>query len=318
MKGLLYSPVKNYIISLTSLLQNDKTSINLVNESLLTRGYSFIRLPKELVEQIDICIQLMELFFQEPLYYKKKYFKEPIFGYFAVNHKESFRLLTGKRIDEQKIPDNLSQLKSLINTIDKIMYSMSLILAPTLFPNLLTNTHKLDIPLFDKTLPWGMFDIAKYHNTGSRTELNCKAHYDPGLLSLSLRSTQPGLQLKDEFGKWIKTPEDKNIAILWTGKAAHDLNNKIKLGVHRVVNPDTNSIGKPRISMWHEICTSAQEHKELINKKKPDSEAKTGIPISKSLSPSLLPSSASKELKKLQAEEFFGYSSFPVNLYSTL
>ena len=273
MKGLIYSPVKNYIISLTSLLQNDNNSINLITESLITRGYSFIRLPKELVSQIDVCMQLMELFFQEPLYYKKKYFKEPIFGYFPVNHKESFRLLTGTRLNEQQIPENLSKLKNLINTIDKIMYSISLILSPTLFPNLINDAQKLDIPLFHKQNPWGMFDVAKYHNDGSRTELNCKAHYDPGLLSLSLRSTQPGLQLRDEFNKWIKTPEDTSIAILWAGKAAHDINPKIKPGIHRVVNPNINGVDKPsrfipRISKWHEICTSAQEHRELINKKK--------------------------------------------------
>ena len=288
MVGALYSPVKNYIISLTSLLQNNKESIDHVAESLLTRGYSFIRLPLELVQQIDTCIEIMETFFSNSLSYKKKYFKEPIFGYYGVDHKESFRLLTGTRMDEQDIPKELSKLKNLINTIDKIMYSISLILSPSLFPNLLTDGQKLNIPLFNMKNQWGMFDVAKYHNNGLRSDLNCRAHYDPGLLSLSLRSTQPGLQLKDEFNKWIKPPEDKNIAILWAGKAASDINSKIKPTIHRVISPDT--IGKPRIAMWYEICTSAQEHKELIKKKSEKTskidplkfEGKTGIPFSKS------------------------------------
>lgn len=260
-----FSPVKNYVITLTSILQNDKESINLVSESLQTRGYSFIRLPRDLIHQIDINMLLMESFFLKPQYYKKDFFKDPIFGYFGVDHKESFRLLTGSRISEHRIPANLNKLKDLIHTVDQIMYSISLMLAPILFPNLLTDAQKLDIPFYNMKNQWGMFDVAKYHNDGSRTDINCKAHYDPGLLSLSLRSTQPGLQLKDEFGKWIKTPEDTSIAILWAGKAATEMNPKIKPGIHRVANPDIP--GKPRISMWHEICTSAQEHKELIKKK---------------------------------------------------
>lgn len=289
-----YSPIKNYITPLTSLLQSDKESLNRIKESLFMRGYSFIRLPKELVTEIDTCMGSIESFFQERIQYKKKFFKEPIFGYFAVDHKESFRLLTGTRIDEHQIPEDLLKLKNLIHTIEKIMYSLSLILAPSLFPNFITDVQKLDIPLFNMKNQWGMFDVAKYYNNGLRTDLNCRAHYDPGLLSLSLRSTQPGLQLKDEFNKWIKPPEDTNIAILWAGKVATDMNPKIKPGVHRVVNPDQNAVGKPRISMWYEICTSAQEHKELIKQKTKSSlektvpkinpyafEKKTGIPMSK-------------------------------------
>ena len=130
-----------------------------------------------------------------------------------------------------------------------------------------------------------MFDIAKYHNDGLRTKINCEEHFDPGLLSLSLRSSEPGLQLKDEFGKWIKTPDDDNIAILWTGEAATKMNPKIKPGIHRVVNPTV--FGKPRIAMWHEICTGKQEHKELINKKESIDthkfQSSTGIPMSKVL-----------------------------------
>jgi peptide methionine sulfoxide reductase MsrA len=310
-----YSPVKNYIIKLNSILQNDKDSINIVAESLKTRGYSFIRLHDELVHEIDISMMLMESFFLKSKEYKTQYFKKPIFGYFGVDHKESFRLLTGTRMNEHKFPENLDKLKSLIQTVDQIMYSLSLMLAPSLFPNLLTDAKKHDIPFFDIGKQWGMFDIAKYQNDGTRKDINCKEHYDPGLLSLSLRSTQPGLQLLDEFGKWIKTPEDNSIAILWAGKAATRLNSKIKPGVHRVVVPDT--FGKPRIAMWHEICTNAQEHKELIKQELDKKvtidpykfEGQTGIPMSKSMAPIKPPTSISQVTKSrsVQPTNIFPY-----------
>ncbi|AYV76993.1 MAG: hypothetical protein Barrevirus6_31, partial [Barrevirus sp.] len=228
---------------------------------------------------------------------KKRFFKAPIFGYFDVPHKESFRLLTGPRILEHNMPPNFTELKSLIHSIDQIMYTVAL----SLFPNVLTD-KELDLPFFDlQDKQFGMFDITKYYNDGSRKRLNCEEHYDPGLLSLSLRSSEPGLELKDEFGKWIKAPTDKTIGILWAGKAGCLADPKVKPGIHRVVNPV--NLGKPRIAMWHEICTRAQEHRELLNtdikKKKEKSvlskylssyngEAKTGIPTSKTLSPTAL------------------------------
>lgn len=299
----IYSPIKpsraqvkpttkNYVIPLNSILQNDNRSIKAVADSLRIRGYTFIRLPTNITQQIDIRLKLMESFFSKPKESKKKYFKAPIFGYFDVNHKESFRVLTGSRLDEQQFPADLVKVKQFIHTIDQIMYSLSLSLSKELFPKILSEADKVDIPFFDMKNQWGMFDIAKYHNDGTRKEINCKEHYDPGLLSLSLRSTEPGLQLKNEFGRWIKAPTDKSIAVLWAGKAATKINPKIKPGIHRVVNPQVS--GKPRISMWHEICTRAQEHRELLNKVKNVksvkeefdpyvSQSATGIPTSKTM-----------------------------------
>jgi len=85
-----YSPVKNYIISLDSIVRNDRDAINKVSDSLKTRGYAFIRLPEKTKKHIDQCLELVEDFFQQPKLYKEKFFKEPIFGYFGVEHKESF------------------------------------------------------------------------------------------------------------------------------------------------------------------------------------------------------------------------------------
>ena len=274
------SPVKHYVMPLTSIIGNDKDTIDYITYSLKKRGYVFVRLPPKLVEQIDEATNIMEQFFSNSEQYKKRFFKEPIFGYFGVNHKESFRVLTGSRINEQTYPMNFNKVKELIDYVDKLMYSTAIKLAPTLFPNLSENAKRLDIPFFNGKDWWGMFDTARYFNDGRN--VNCAEHFDPGLLSFSFRSTEEGLQLKDEHGKWIKVPADKTLAVLWTGKAATDINPEIKPGVHRVM---CNTFRKQRLSMWHEICTAAQEHKELIKKKDDVAfkfESKTGIPMSKS------------------------------------
>ena len=46
-----YSPVKNYIVPLTSIMQHDAEKIKRTSEALLTRGYVFIRLLRERSEQ---------------------------------------------------------------------------------------------------------------------------------------------------------------------------------------------------------------------------------------------------------------------------
>ena len=128
-----------------------------------------------------------------------------------------------------------------------------------------------------------MFDIAKYYNNCNRI-INCNEHYDPGLLSLSLRSTQPGLQLKDEFGKWIIPPHRNDVAILWTGDMANKINPILKKGIHRVIRP--NGLDKPRISIWYEICIEKQEHTDLLKNGKINPyklEGKTGIPMTKTI-----------------------------------
>lgn len=276
------------ITPLKSILQNDRSAIDTIGKDLQKRGYAFVRLSPEVVKQIDECMLLAEKFFLQQSDYKKKFSKDAIFGYFGVAHKESIRFLTGTRLVEHKIPENFSKIINLIKYLDRIMYTIVLLSAPVLFPDIISEAKKLDIPLISTDNPWGMFDIAKYYNDGTRIAPNCAEHFDPGLLSISLRSTEPGLQLKDENGKWVITPNDTSIAIIWAGKAATQINSNIKPGVHRVVNP--MNPGKPRISMWYEICTVAQEHTELLNSKQSfvptfdpvKFESVTGIPMTKS------------------------------------
>lgn len=274
---------KVYVMQLTSILQNDKDTINYIAESLQTNGYVFVRLPVDLVQKIDQCTMLIEQFFNSSIQYKRLFFKKPIFGYFNANHKESFRLLTGSRLHEHTFPNNFDKIKDLVLTIDQIMYTISILLGPMLFPDLFKNAEKFNIPFFDMKKRWGMFDFAKYNNNGSRTGLNCREHCDPGLLSFHVRSTEEGLQLQNDLGNWIKVPNDKSLAVIWAGRVAKQINPKIRPCIHRV---DCAFSGKPRIGIWHEICLESQEHKELMNDKKQIAksfESETGIPMSKSM-----------------------------------
>ena len=99
-----FSPTKNYITPLTSVLQNDKDSVMTFCNDLKTRGYAFVKLPNDVVKKVDIATKIIEDFYTKDKSYKNMFKKEPIFGYFDVSHKESFRFLTGTRLDEQKLP----------------------------------------------------------------------------------------------------------------------------------------------------------------------------------------------------------------------
>jgi len=110
--------------------------------------------------------------------------------------------------------------------------------------------------------PFVMFDIAYYLNDMTLLEipqdLNCAPHYDPGLISLSILSTTPGLELQDANGNWISGPQGNDIGVLWLGEAARKASfyvSPLTPAIHRVVYPKDL---KPRLTMWYEICTSSQ------------------------------------------------------------
>lgn len=241
-----------------------------------------MRISEYFEKQIDSCADIVDKFFLRDKYYKELFSKKPIFGYFNAKHKESFRLLTGARLIEHTIPKELEKLYALSSFSDELMHKLCLICSKYLFPHIKNKAISHNIPLFELDSRWGMLDVTKYMNDGSKIGLNCDEHYDPGLLSIHYRSTQPGLQLKNEYGKWINPPSDKNVVIIWAGDVATKINPEIKHGVHRVAKTPSKI---PRIAMWYEICTKDQEHTELIysNRKKLEKkEHETGIPISKS------------------------------------
>ncbi|VBB17933.1 hypothetical protein YASMINEVIRUS_396 [Yasminevirus sp. GU-2018] len=281
-----YDPNKTYAFSLDMLLKNNKDVVDKFCESIKRRGYSYVRLSAQFVEQISKCVDDIELFFSKDTRHKEKFLKKPIFGYFDAKHKESFRLLTGTRLREHDIPTNFKSVSELALKSDQLMRRLCMNCSSNLFPNLLLQAEQRGIPLFNSEQPWGMLDATRYRNDGSKVGLNCKEHYDPGLLSIHYRSTQPGLQVKNEHGVWTNPPRDDSIAIVWAGDVATKINRQIKHGVHRVIGSSQS-----RVALWYEVCTSAQEHTELVSEPKTklaDMEHDTGIPLSKSISPSEL------------------------------
>jgi len=132
-------------LSLTAILQNNKQAIDRMNNGLKIRGYVIVELDNELINQIDNCMKIIENFFENDKEYKKLYYKKPIFGYFDVKHKESFRFLTGSRLEEQKLPIGFDEIKNLIHMMDQIMFTLTTV--STLFPNIIEKSKELKIPL---------------------------------------------------------------------------------------------------------------------------------------------------------------------------
>lgn len=275
----------NFEYSILSLiLGNNDDEIKKFCNTIKKKGFAFVKLSPNMVKHIDLCVNIINNFFQQDIEYKESFFKKPIFGYFNAMHKESFRLLTGERINEQLMPNTeFKEINKLAHISDEIMYKLCMNCSKYLFPNIIDDAKKYDIPLFFETGKWGMLDFTKYFNNNTKNGLNCNAHADPGLLSIHYRSTQYGLQLFDyETKVWINPPNNKYIATIWAGNVAGTISNKsIAPGYHRVAKNFSN---QPRIAIWYEVCTSKQERTDLFSKKKEmlsKKEHKTGIPSSK-------------------------------------
>jgi len=149
--------------------------------------------------------------------------------------------------------------------MDTLMLDLISSTGSVLFTEPETLGTKLDIPLLQSdSAQWSMLDIAYYLNDAIKfaeseliVEENCAPHYDPGLLSLSVLSTHTGLELYNPLNEqWIPhTGEDKQLAVLWCGKAALEASNGLlRPAVHKVIR----QLDKPRMAIWYEICTAQQ------------------------------------------------------------
>ena len=107
---------------------------------------------------------------------------------------------------------------------------------------------------------FGVLDVAYYRNQGAPPHqaagLNCASHWDPGVYSLSVYSSQPGLEMQAADGRsWVPVNPDGDTLVLWTGNVASQASKKrLKQGIHRVVAPDSFP-APPRMAVWTEIAT---------------------------------------------------------------
>jgi len=219
-------------------------NIEVVRKDLKIRGYAFVKLEDEFINKVNECAQLMMNFFNTKD--KESYFREPVFGYFNVPHKEVFRFQTGNMIHVQSFPNE--QIKALGLMIDNNISSI----VELLFPGI-TEALNHQVP-FNQ---WGLLDVVLYHNL-NRKKLNIVEHYDPGVLTFSFKSSSPGLELRNEHGEWISPPYD--MGILWTGHAIRSYDAEHPEGIHRVQKGL-----QPRMAIWYEIGTYLQDRSDMLN-----------------------------------------------------
>ena len=263
-------------IDLNKILNgNDANEVKKIQTQFEQNGWCFVKLPKELTPDPKLVENLSTFF--ESGKSKQEYSNfTQIYGYSKVDHKEGFKLLTGSYFKEMTsnglfIPygDVLTQMNYLCQAFDAVTKRFIEVLDQHCVfqekPSLPTLIEKADLPLNEEH--FGMLDIVSYfneksgtqasHNAALTSEVNCAAHYDPGLFSISILSTCQGLQLKDRVtDQWIDAPVESGIGVIWLGEAASRLtNNRLKSGIHRVIYPSQQ---ERRLTIWYELCTIPQ------------------------------------------------------------
>jgi len=254
-----------------------KPSSELVND-LSKNGWCFIQFQQD--DLVDFAKKLPKFFSLSPEE-KRKHTGPYGFGYSAVDHKEGIRVLTGDRLQKDFYPHEYvpKSLQEVYTKASEALDTFALVLTDSLSDELFKMASSdlardADIPVaYSYQRGFGMLDVAYYFNTTkapspqpnvgtSVADVNCVPHHDPGLLSISFFSDNEGLQLLDPTtNKWIDGPNNtidsqKNIGVIWLGEAAvKATKGGVKAGVHRVVYPNN---GKPRLTIWYEMCTVKQ------------------------------------------------------------
>ena len=263
-------------IDLNKILnENDANEVKQMQTQFEQNGWCFVTLPKELILAPDVINDLTK-FFVDNAGHATYSNAEKIYGYSKVDHKEGFKLLTGSYFRDMvekglfpvygTIVEPVNYLSQAFDAVTKRL--IEILDQHCVFqekPSLPTLIKKADLSL--KEEHFGMLDIVSYFNTKtcsetsndakSIDEVNCVAHYDPGLFSVSILSTCQGLQLKDRVtDQWIDAPVESGIGIIWLGEAASQLtNNRLKPGIHRVIYPSQQ---ERRLTIWYELCTIPQ------------------------------------------------------------
>ncbi len=268
-------------LRLADILDGDNRSIVNLKKQLETNGWCVVQLTPALSKIVDDSVESFDDFFS-----KNRSYKDTFSGYLFTNHKERIRLLTCDRFKDNTIPSHKTTFHNLCSQLDSTMNDLISVISEPIILN--TDSRKegqspltlqaLDVPFLknaaqspegpesrddDEDKRFCLVDVAHYFNRkdGKGTlidpTLNCCAHYDPGLLTFSLLSTSPGLELQELSSKeWISPPFDDNIGVLWCGLAASEFtNNRLKACIHRVkYYPNDSS----RLTVWLEMCTNEQ------------------------------------------------------------
>jgi hypothetical protein len=261
------------MLSLAQLCAGNQEALDAFERSLIERGWCFAEMDEELTKLTSAATAPLDAYF---LSNPNSYDHRLLTLGFQHNHdKLSLRWLSGNQLNDALVP---KQLQSFIFPLTQRLDDICLNLVEKLFvgdayPSLSALGEKFELPLLrsEGEARFALFDVARYisgekveakASEDPSTRLSCAEHHDPGLLSISVLSTRPGLQLFDPVANaWIDGPsEPGNVCVIWLGQAAVDASNsKFRNGIHRVkMQSDDDMKQAPRMAMWVEVCTGNQ------------------------------------------------------------
>jgi hypothetical protein len=246
-------------------------SLQNVKQDLCTKGWSF--LYNDIPERFSYDSNgLREPFINFQVYINShetvkkstRHVKYPEnrFGYFKTSRKEGYRFMTGTRLTEFSMPPQLDIWRKVAQQCDELSKLIVRNHAAYLFglSNSLEEASNLPLLVPHRVEgSFGLFDIVYYHPQDKfperfkDTESQVDEHADPGLFSISLGSTAPGLEMFDPSDNtWVAVPNDA--VVLWCGHAVTKVSKgTVKPGVHRV-----KATPNERMTAWHEVCTLEQ------------------------------------------------------------
>eukprot|EP00511_Aplanochytrium_stocchinoi_P001723 CAMPEP_0204829406 /NCGR_PEP_ID=MMETSP1346-20131115/7547_1 /ASSEMBLY_ACC=CAM_ASM_000771 /TAXON_ID=215587 /ORGANISM="Aplanochytrium stocchinoi, Strain GSBS06" /LENGTH=420 /DNA_ID=CAMNT_0051959163 /DNA_START=76 /DNA_END=1335 /DNA_ORIENTATION=- len=130
------------IVDLTVLLEKDDNNVELfeqelykLKESFDARGWSFVRITENLLEQGAETVDAASIFFDE-VSCKEQFKFPPGYGYCETADKRMFRLLTGTFCDGISLPSQSSfssHVRGLSALLDSVCFELVKSIAPTVF-----------------------------------------------------------------------------------------------------------------------------------------------------------------------------------------
>jgi ubiquitin-like protein Nedd8 len=259
-------------IDLQKVVDGDETTILHFRQLLSIRGWCFVEVPLALPKIAKSTLERAEEFFKLTNEEKSKYKLPTNFGYVSNKSKQVYRALTGPLLVELDLPEQLKDcITALAFKLDQMcLQIIDKISVPFFGRQLNPSNNNLTLLAKAKYSGYGMLDIVEYFNNDDNDLIDKKtvvdSHGDPGLFSISLGSTNPGLSMRDPVTKqWIHVPIDK--CVLWCGSAAQELMNYsdsanlglLQVGMHRVEKSENG----PRRTLWYEVCTKYQVPKAI-------------------------------------------------------
>eukprot|EP01084_Bolivina_argentea_P059364 108406_1 len=255
--------ISEYTLNLKDILDGKKKAVQQLCNAFQTRGWSLIKYPNDITDDIKHASQTIKTFFNAQYSTRKHKMGEWGQGYHKSKSKEGYRMLTHSQLelnDLKVYPSNFDIVLSMSQKLDN--YSLLIVCkyCEILFGMkydemiMMNKNNKRKIVLLDalknekdinlKDISYdkgcGMLDIVKYFDKIDDSEHELvSTHSDPGLISFSLYSSIKGLQMFDVVkDKWIDVPSGDNnigIGVIWCGIKAVEMNDKNQVGVHRVI-----------------------------------------------------------------------------------